>query len=69
MTRNDWILDVLADLKEFASSADLPRLAEQLDDTALIALAEIASVSEETQRQAYAQDPDLGTHTGGIGAS
>ncbi len=69
MTRHDWILDVLADLKTFALSAELTKLAEQLDDTALIALAEIASVEEGTKRQANAQDPDLGTHTGGFGAS
>lgn len=67
--RHDWILDVLADLKAFALSADLTALAEQLDDTALLALAEIASAEAETKRQVYAQDTELGTHTGGIGAS
>jgi hypothetical protein len=41
--RSDWILDVLADLRTFALSIDLPALAEQLDDTALVAMAEIAS--------------------------
>jgi hypothetical protein len=69
MTRHDWILDVLADLKAFALSAELTTLAEQLDDTALIALAEITSVEEGMKRQAHAQDPDFGTHTGGFGAS
>ena len=39
----DWILDVLSDLKNFARANDLSSLAEQLDDTALIAAAEIAS--------------------------
>jgi hypothetical protein len=67
--QHDWILDVLADLKVFALSADLTTLAEQLDDTALIALSEIASAREETKRHAYAQDRNLGTHTGGFGAS
>jgi hypothetical protein len=69
MTQHDWILDVLADLKAFALSADLTNLAEQLDDTALIALAEIASVEEGIKRHAHAQDADIGTHTGGFGAS
>ncbi|MFC3118149.1 hypothetical protein [Jhaorihella thermophila] len=41
--RNDWILDVLADLKNFASANGLPALAEQLGDTTLVAAAEIAS--------------------------
>eukprot|EP00326_Haptolina_ericina_P031530 CAMPEP_0181247610 /NCGR_PEP_ID=MMETSP1096-20121128/44707_1 /TAXON_ID=156174 ORGANISM="Chrysochromulina ericina, Strain CCMP281" /NCGR_SAMPLE_ID=MMETSP1096 /ASSEMBLY_ACC=CAM_ASM_000453 /LENGTH=39 /DNA_ID= /DNA_START= /DNA_END= /DNA_ORIENTATION= len=38
--RSDWILDVLTDLKTFATANDLPVLAEQLDDTAIVALAE-----------------------------
>lgn len=40
-----WILDVLADLRAFAQMNDLPRLAEQLDETALIAAAEISDTS------------------------
>lgn len=43
----EWILDVLTDLKTFAKSNGLPALAEQLDDTALLAAAEIAQVSGE----------------------
>lgn len=35
--RSDWIVDVLADLRSFADANALPLLAEQLDDTALIA--------------------------------
>ncbi|WP_108482805.1 hypothetical protein [Oceaniglobus ichthyenteri] len=41
---NDWILDVLADLKKFAASNDLGALAAQLDETALVAAHEIASI-------------------------
>jgi hypothetical protein len=41
----DWILDVLTDLKTFAKSNGLPALAEQLDDTSLLAAAEIAQVA------------------------
>ena len=40
---NDWIIDVLADLKTFASENGLLALASQLDETAMIAAAEIAS--------------------------
>jgi len=36
-----WILDVLSDLKVFATSNGLTALAEQLDDTSLVAAAEI----------------------------
>ena len=39
---SDWILDVLSDLRTFATSNDLPKLAAQLDDAALIAMAELA---------------------------
>jgi len=42
MSQN-WILDVLADLKSFALRNDLTALAEQLDDTIMIAATEIAS--------------------------
>jgi len=41
---NDWIIDVLADLKTFASENGLSALASQLDDTALIAAAEMSSL-------------------------
>jgi hypothetical protein len=44
--RSDWILDVLADLKTFAEANNLPALAEQLDDTALVALTEISALDE-----------------------
>lgn len=42
MTHN-WIIDVLADLKQFAQQNDLVALAEQLDDTTLVAATEISS--------------------------
>ena len=45
----DWILDVLADLKSFAVANSLEALAEQLDDTRLVAAAEIASRVEEAR--------------------
>lgn len=38
----DWIIDVLTDLKSFAQANGLPALAEQLDDTSLLAATEIA---------------------------
>lgn len=40
---NDWILDVLADLRAFASLNEMPRFAEHLDDATLAAAAEIAA--------------------------
>lgn len=44
--KNEWILDVLADLRQFAQVNDLSVLAEQLDDTCLIAASELASKTE-----------------------
>jgi hypothetical protein len=58
--RYDWIVDVLCDLKAFASSNGMSVLAEHLDDTALVAAAEIAQV-----RQLRAGEwPADGTTTG-----
>jgi hypothetical protein len=47
---NDWILDVLADLKAFASRNGLSALADQLEDAAMIAAAEIASAEGRLPR-------------------
>lgn len=44
--RYDWILDVLTDLRTFAEGNGLASLAAQLDDTVIIAAAEIAQLGE-----------------------
>ena len=44
MTGHKWIIDVLADLKTFAEQNNLPLLAAQLGETALVAMVEIAQV-------------------------
>lgn len=67
MTHNEWILDVLADIKAFALANDLRALAEQLDDTTLIAAAEIASQAEEARKRANASHCQSGPDTGGLG--
>ncbi len=53
---HDWILDVLADLKAYADQNDLPALARQLDETARIASAEIASSRDGTPIAAILDD-------------
>jgi hypothetical protein len=40
-----WILDVLDDLKDFARANGLAALAEQLEDTSLVAVSDIARVA------------------------
>lgn len=67
--RSDWILDVLADLRSFAMSNELPALAEQLDDTAIIALAEIAALEERSSDRVHGNETKVRTDIGGVGAS
>ena len=67
--RSDWILDVLSDLKSFATANDLPVLAEQLDDTAIVALAEIAALHEKVQDNADGDDHISRANIGGVGTS
>lgn len=62
--KNDWIIDVLADLNSFAKSNGLPKLAKQLEETAILASVELASHSVGTQSveprpksQQYLQEP------------
>ena len=56
---SDWILEVLSELKLFAEQHDLPLLAEQLDDTAIVALSEIASKTENKIHAFGAPDRSL----------
>ncbi|KIN71389.1 hypothetical protein Z949_549 [Sulfitobacter guttiformis KCTC 32187] len=66
--RSDWILDVLADLRSFAEANDLPKLAEQLDDTALIATAEFASKdARSAERRDVGQTEQIRGHIVRIG--
>ncbi len=39
---DDWILDVLTDLKDFAEGNDLPALAGRLEETRALAAVELA---------------------------
>lgn len=68
--RSDWVLDVLADLRSFAQANDLPKLAEQLDDTALIAMAEFASRDERSAQHGHAAGTNkIGGHSVLVGRS
>ena len=48
---SDWILDVLTDLKSYASKNGLSVLAEQLEDTRLVAAAELATSDAKRSRR------------------
>lgn len=68
--QHDWILDVLADLKTFATSNGLPALAEQLDDARIVAMAETASRAEGALSGRAGDTATVGHRTraaGGIG--
>lgn len=65
---NDWILDVLADLKTFAHSNGLKALAEQLEDTALVAAVEFASQAEGLPGDAKFETREPEQDPGGLGA-
>lgn len=39
---NEWIIDVMADIREFAQKHAMPALAERLDDAIFIAACEIS---------------------------
>ena len=63
----DWILDVLSDLKAFARDNDMPVLAEQLDDTAIVAMSEIAAMRDRQNALRGDGEATIGTYLGGIG--
>ncbi len=48
---NIWVLDILKDLRTFASQNGLSRLAEQLDDTLLVAAEEIKAHNKGAKLQ------------------
>lgn len=66
--RSDWILDVLTDLKTFARANKLPALAEQLDDTEIVAMAELSARDEAKGEPRYEPATAHGNHLGGTGA-
>jgi hypothetical protein len=66
--KSDWILDVLTDLRTFARANGLPALAEQLDDTAIVAMAEIAERAELATGGYDDAECANGSYTGEAGA-
>ena len=66
---NKWILDVLADLQAFAEANEMPRLADQIELTSIVAAAEIISGNHEgaslgTYRDGTGTGVDLGALAG-----
>ncbi|WP_425040800.1 hypothetical protein [Primorskyibacter sp. S187A] len=67
--QHDWILDVLADLKTYAQTNGLSQVAEQLEDTRIVAMAEIASELEGQDFGLGADDASARAFASPIGAS
>ena len=61
---NDWIIDVLLDLKKFSARNELDDLAEHLDDTIMVATAQLAPQVPAGRRLAGELEQARG-HAGG----
>lgn len=66
--KNDWILDVLSDLKCFAQRNGHELLAQQLSQARLIAAVEIASGDIGGTLAVHGDEATVGTNPGGFGA-
>lgn len=65
----DWIVDVLADLRSFATQNGLTALAEQLDDTMLVAATELAQTDEAQPNAVESHAPRVGIVSGRFAGS
>jgi hypothetical protein len=66
--RQDWIIDVLADLRSFAAKNGMTGLKHQLDDTLIIAAADI-DARAAGPRNASNDEPSIGNlHRAGLGS-
>lgn len=63
---NDWMIDVLADLRKFAEKQSMFDLAEHLDDAILVAATEIRDI-EESKKVVKTYDVKVGTISGMLG--
>lgn len=65
--QNEWILDVLTDLGTFARQNGMRALAEQLDETKIVASVELVSGVEGSHHYEHSTAPAAGHDTGGTG--
>ena len=61
--KNDWIIDVLVDLKKFSARNRLNHLAEHLDDTIMVATTELAS-TVQAKRHLLGEHEQVDRHAG-----
>lgn len=67
--QHEWMLDVLADLRSYALSNGLAAVAEQLEDTRIVAMTEVASRRESGEFGVDVVTDTSGKFTPPIGAS
>lgn len=67
--QQDWVLDVLADLRAFARSNSLSTLAEQLDDTIMVAAADIERYKAMSAEAPGANEREAGNSDNWLAAS
>lgn len=63
---NDWMIDVLADLRKFAEKQSMLDLAEHLDDAILVAATELRAI-EKSQTVVKTYDAKVGSLSGMLG--
>lgn len=60
----DWILDVLVDLRTFAQANGLDALAQELEQTRMVATVEIEASGEMTGAWPHGEDRTTGSFAG-----
>lgn len=65
--QNEWILDVLTDLKGFARKNGLPNLADHLEDTCCVARAEMMGHTKGNGVGIHGQCAEIGRHHRKVG--
>jgi hypothetical protein len=64
----DWVLDVLADLRTFAKQNEFSRLAEQLDDSILIAAADLKRARKRSNERVETHEGEARIAHHGLGS-
>ena len=60
---NDWIIDVLTDLRKFSATNSMGRLADRLDDTIALATSELTA-HQRTERSRVGEFEQARGHAG-----
>jgi len=64
---NEWMIDVLADLRKFAEKQAMLELTEHLDDAIFVAAIEIRNQDRDRVASAGVNDAKIGNISGTVG--